>query len=202
MHISEGIVSAPVLGLGAALTVAGVAIGLKKIDYQRLPLVAILSAVFFVGSLIHLPLGPASVHLLLSGLLGIILGWGAFPAILMGLALQALLFQYGGLVVLGVNTFNMALPALICYWAFSPMVRSDNRVMILTGGFLAGSVSVFLSSVLTAASLYFSGEAFVQAGQAVILAHLPVMAAEGIFTAAAVSFLKQVRPAMLSLESV
>ncbi len=200
MHISEGVVSAPVLGAGAALTVVGVAVGLKKIDYQRLPVVAILSAVFFVASLIHVPLGPASVHLLMIGLVGLILGWGAFPAIFMGLALQALLFQFGGLLVLGVNTFNMALPALLAYLVFIPLVRKDKRSLVLVGGFLAGSLSVLLSALLTATSLYLSGEAFHQAAQALVLAHVPVMAIEGVVTALAAAFLKQVRPAMLNPE--
>ena len=113
MHISEGVLSTPVLLSGAALTVVGTAIGLKKMDYDRIPQVAVLSAAFFVASLIHVPIGPSSVHLILNGLLGLLLGWAAFPAILVGLALQALLFQYGGLIVLGVNTFNMAMPAVV-----------------------------------------------------------------------------------------
>ena len=200
MHISEGVVSAPVLGAGAALTAVGVAVGLKKIDYQRLPVVAILSAVFFVASLIHIPLGPASVHLLMIGLVGLILGWGAFPAIFMGLALQALLFQFGGLLVLGVNTFNMAFPALLAYLFFIPLVRKEKRSLVLVGGFLAGSLSVLLSSLLTALSLYLSGEAFRQAAQALVLAHVPVMAIEGVVTALAAAFLKQVRPAMLAAD--
>ena len=94
MHISEGILSAPILAGGAVLTTVGTAIGLKKMDYDRIMSVSLLSATFFVASLIHVPLGPGSVHLLLGGLLGLILGWGAFPAIVVALALQALFFQY------------------------------------------------------------------------------------------------------------
>ena len=75
MHISEGILGAPVLASGAALTVAGTAIGLKKMDYEKLPAVALLSAVFFIASLVHVPVGPAAAHLVLSGLCGVLLGW-------------------------------------------------------------------------------------------------------------------------------
>jgi cobalt/nickel transport system permease protein len=97
LHITEGILTGPVLFTGAALTVAGTAVGLKKLDYDSIPRVAILSAGFFVASLIHVPVGPASVHLVLNGLVGIMLGWLAFPAILIGLLLQAILFQFGDL---------------------------------------------------------------------------------------------------------
>ncbi len=48
--------------------------------------------------------------------MGLLLGWPAFPAILVGLFLQALLFQFGGLTVLGVNTFNVAVPAVLCFY--------------------------------------------------------------------------------------
>ena len=72
--------------------------------------VAILAAAFFVGSLIHVPIGPSSVHLILNGLLGMLLGWAAFPSIFVALMLQAILFQYGGITVLGVNTFKIIVP--------------------------------------------------------------------------------------------
>ncbi|MDD5642485.1 MAG: energy-coupling factor ABC transporter permease, partial [Syntrophales bacterium] len=97
MHISEGVLSPAVLAGGAGLAVVGTAIGLKKMDYEAIPRVAILSAAFFVASLIHVPVGPVGLHLVLNGLMGLLLGWVAVPAILIALFLQALLFQFGGL---------------------------------------------------------------------------------------------------------
>ena len=138
MHISEGVLSPEVLAVGGAATLAGAAWGLKKLQQEDLPKVALMSAAFFVASLIHVPLGPASLHLVLGGLVGLLLGWSAFPAILVALALQALLFSFGGLVVLGANTLIMALPALICHWLFSPLARSSHRVTALGGAALAG----------------------------------------------------------------
>ena len=96
MHISEGVLSAPVLVTGAALTVAGVAVGLKKMDYEKIPQVAVLTSAFFVASLIRVPVGPSAVHLVLNGLLGLILGWAAFPAILVGVALPVWGFDHSG----------------------------------------------------------------------------------------------------------
>jgi len=78
MHIVDGALSAPVLAGGAALAVAGVAYGLRRMDYDRLPQVGVLSAAFFVASYIHLPLGFSSVHLILNGLIGLALGWPRF----------------------------------------------------------------------------------------------------------------------------
>ena len=96
MHVSEGVLAAPVLVSGTALTAGGVALGLKKMEATAVPAVALLSSAFFVASLIQVPVGPVSVHLVLNGLTGLILGGMAFPAILVGLALQAVFFQFGG----------------------------------------------------------------------------------------------------------
>ena len=90
MHIAEGVLSPAVLGAGAVLAVAGTALGLRRLEYDRLIGVGILSAAFFVGSLIHVPIGLASAHLVLNGLVGVLLGWAAFPSILAALLLPAL----------------------------------------------------------------------------------------------------------------
>jgi len=198
MHISEGVLSPAILIGGTVLTTAGVAIGLKKLDQDEIPLIGILSAAFFVASLIHVPVGPASVHLVLNGLLGFILGWKAFPAILVGLALQALLFQYGGITTLGVNTLNMALPAIICYYIFRQgLGKNAKRSVFALSAFFVGFLAVFFSGILVGFSLYFTGEAFLPAAKIVVLAHVPVMLIEGILTSACALFLRKVRPELL-----
>ena len=173
--------------------------GLKKLDYDRVPQVAVLSAAFFVASLVHVPIGPASAHLVLNGLLGLLLGWAAFPAILVGLVLQAILFQYGGLTTLGVNTVVMALPAIICYLVLRPGIRSENRTISTVSAFLCGAGGVLLSSLLVALALVFTGEFFLGAAKVIVVAHIPVMAIEGLFTALCLRFLKKVKPEILEV---
>lgn len=199
MHISEGVLSATVLASGIALTAVGTTVGLKKIDYDRIPQVAILSAAFFVASLVHVPIGPSNVHLILNGLMGVFLGWVAFPAILVGLILQALLFQYGGLTSLGVNTMIMALPAVICFYAFRYGIRSRKTVVSMSSSFLCGLVGILLAGLLLAFSLVSTGEHFIGVAKLVVAAHLPVMVIEGLVTAFAVKFLKRVKPEMLEV---
>ncbi len=197
MHISEGVLSPAILGAGAALAAAGTAVGLRRLDYDRLMTVAILAAAFFVGSLIHVPIGPASAHLILNGLLGVILGWAAFPAILVALVLQSVLFQYGGFTVLGVNTFNMAFPAVLCFYLLRPLLARTGRLRTV-GAFCCGALSVAGAGLLTALSLSFTSEGFLQAARILFVAHIPVMIAEGIVTVLAVSFLARVRPELLN----
>ncbi|QGY39285.1 cobalt transporter CbiM [Pseudodesulfovibrio cashew] len=200
MHISEGVLSGPVLLAGAALTVTGTAIGLKKIDYDRIMTVAILSAAFFVASLVHVPIGVSNAHLILNGLLGVILGWAAFPSILVGLVLQAVLFQYGGLTVLGVNCFNMAAPAVLCHFVFRPLL-SRGTGSRFAAAFACGFCAMLFSALLTAGSLALSGDAFIGAAQALLAAHLPIMVVEGVITGFAYTFLARVKPETVAVSS-
>ena len=199
MHISEGILSAPVLISGGLIAVTGTVIGLRTINFDLIMPTALLSAAFFVASLVHVPLGPGSVHLVLNGLLGIILGWAAFPAILIGLFLQAIFFQFGGLVVLGVNTVTMAVPALCCYYLARPWLNSNSKTRSLAV-FAAGALAILLSSILMALSLALSDTGFSATAKVIIAANIPIMVIEGFITMFTVAFLARVQPEILSID--
>jgi cobalt/nickel transport system permease protein len=199
MHISEGVLSAPVLITGAVLSAIGVAIGLKKMSYDRIPEVAVLSSAFFIASLIHVPIGPSAVHLVLNGLVGILLGWMAFPSILVALSLQALLFQFGGFTVLGVNTTIMATPAVLAYIFFSPLLKRKNLSVVGTAGFFAGAAGIALGALLIGVALISTGESFANVAKVIFITHVPVMVIEGIVTAFCVLFLKRVKPEILEV---
>ena len=199
MHISEGVLSAPVLVTGVLLAAGGVALGLKKMDYKKIPEVAVLSSAFFVASLIHVPIGPSSVHLILNGLVGVLLGWMAFPSILVALSLHAVLFQFGGLTSLGVNTFIMATPGVIAYYLFNLPIRRGNHFLVILSGFGAGATGVGIGAILVALSLISTGESFLGVAKLIVVAHISVMVIEGIITAFCVTFLKKVKPEILEV---
>ncbi|MDX1709090.1 MAG: cobalt transporter CbiM [Desulfobacterales bacterium] len=196
MHISEGVLSGPVLISGGALAAVGTAIGLKKLDYDRIAKAGILSAAFFVASLVHVPVGPTNAHLILNGLVGLLLGWAAFPAILVALVLQAVLFQFGGFTGLGVNTIIMAAPAVLCYFVCSPFLHKGSK-LALSAAFACGFLSVMLSALVLGLALVFTEENFFEVSAIVIAGHIPVMVIEGLITAMCVAFLKKVQPTML-----
>ena len=196
MHISEGVLSGSVLISGGVLAAAGTAIGLKKLDYDRIAHVSILSASFFVASLIHVPVGPSNVHLVLNGIVGLLLGWAAFPAILIALTLQAVIFQFGGITSLGVNTIIMATPAVVCHYMFSPMIW-EKPVLSWISGFASGFFAVFMSAILVGIALLSTDENFLEISSLVVITHTPIMVIEGIVTAFFITFLKKVQPSML-----
>ena len=202
MHIYEGILAGTahgreVLLAGAAIGAAGTALGLFKLDYERVPRAAVLSSAFFVASLIHVPLGPTSEHLVLCGLMGLILGWAAFPAILIALLLQAVFFSFGGLTTLGLNTLIMALPAVVCYYLFGRAVRSGNEATVFAVGFAAGATAVLLGAALNAGSLTLAGKQFREIGMVVAALHVPLAGIEGLVTGSVVVLLRKVRPELL-----
>jgi cobalt/nickel transport system permease protein len=200
VHISEGILSAPVLAGGAALAAGGIAVGLRKMDYEKIPEVAVMTSAFFVATLVRVPVGPGSVHLVLNGLMGVMLGWMSFPAVFVALALQAVLFQFGGLTTLGVNTVNMALPAVAAYYVARPLIYKGKRAAAV-GGFVAGAVGIGGGTALIALSLIATGEEFSAVSKTLAVVNLPAMAVEGVITAFVVAFLLKVKPEVLGGDS-
>jgi cobalt/nickel transport system permease protein len=198
MHISEGILTLPVLAGGAALGLGALAYALRRLPAEKLPQTAVLASAFFVASLIHVPVPPIQEHLLLNGLLGLVLGWAAFPAIFIALALQALLFSFGGLTTLGINTLNMAFPAVLCAIFFRPLLRGGNVARICAGA-LSGITGVALATFMVCASLAASGENFYNLTLLILAAHIPVMLIEAVITAFIVNFLCKAKPQLLQL---
>jgi cobalt/nickel transport system permease protein len=197
MHISEGVLTAPVLLAGAGGTILGLTVGLRCMDAREIPRVALLTAAFFVVSLIHVPIGPSNAHLVLNGILGILLGWTAFPAIFIGLFFQAVLFQFGGLTTLGVNTLNMAVPAVITGAVARPVLRSNSGLFGMLMAAVSGAGAIIISAFMAAGSLAFSGESFVAVSKLVFVAHLPIAIAEGVLSVLIISFLLKTKPEVI-----
>ncbi len=191
MHIAEGVLSAPILVGSAVGALAAVGVGLKKLPDDDLLTAGLIAAAFFVASLIHIPIGVSSAHLILNGLVGIVFGWGAYPVIFVALLLQGILFMFGGLTVLGVNTLTMGTGALVAGFVFRLMARTHATPMNDVAAFVAGFLGVLVSALLTAVALGASDEGFVAAATALFVAHLPIMLAEGVITLFVVRYLRR-----------
>ncbi len=194
MHIVDGALSNPVVAAGVVLAVGGLAQGLRKLPMEKIPVAGVLSATFFVASLIHVPIGPSSVHLIMNGLAGLVLGWAAFPALFVGLLLQAVFFGFGGLTVLGVNTVVIAGPAVIVGLLLGGRIQnSPTRAAAIWAG-LGGGLAIALTTAFVAIALALTGDEFLPAAKLVFLAHIPVIVIEALLTGAAVYLAKQVKP--------
>lgn len=197
MHISEGVLSPTVLISGILLSAGGIILGLRKMEPRKIPQVALMSSAFFVASLIRIPIGPANVHLVLNGLVGVILGWMAFPSIAIALALQALVFQFGGFTVLGVNTFIMAAPSVLAFYLFKWIIKRGNSFWTAFSGFFAGITGIGMGTILLSLALVTTGEEFFSIAGFIAIAHLPILFVDGVITAFIVVFLKKVKPEIL-----
>lgn len=198
MHIVDGALSNPVVIGGAVAAAAGIAVGLKSLTLERIPTAGVLSASFFVASLIHVPIGPSSVHLILNGLAGLLLGWAAFPALFVGLLLQAVFFGFGGLTVLGINALNIALPAVLAGLLFRPLIARAAPVYSAVWGAVGGGFAIAATTAMVALSLALSGDEFVPAAKLVFLAHIPVMVIEAVLTGFAVLLARKVKPELFA----
>ena len=198
MHISEGILSSQILIAGWAGTCAGVAYGLKKTKDYKIVRTALLSSAFFLASLVNTKIGASSTHLSFIAPMGLILGWGAFPAIFVALLLQAVLFQFGGFIVLGANTFAMASPALLVNLIFGKIIReSKNKFKVAFFSFIAGSLAVMLAASTAGAFLGLTDKNFLTAVKLLLAAHVPLALIEGFATMFLISWLKKAAPEFL-----
>lgn len=198
MHIVDGALSNSVVIGGALAAAGGIAMGLKSLDLDRIPTAGVLSASFFVASLIHVPIGPSSVHLILNGLAGLLLGWAAFPALFVGLLLQAVFFGFGGLTVLGVNTLNIAAPAVLAWLFFGRLIGHGTPVRGAIWGGIGGAFAIAATTAMVGISLALSGDAFLPAAKLVFFAHIPVMVIEALLTGFAVLLARKVKPELFT----
>jgi len=199
MHIPDGILTTTTAGTlvtaaGWVGSFAGIGLGLARLEPDEIPRAGLLTSLFFVVSLIQIPMGPVAFHLVLTGLMGLVLGWTAFVAVFVATGLQWLFFGAGGLTTLGINTFNMAFPGVLCGYLFRGFVRSSKPFLVTAGGFAAGATAVLLSALLTALCVSLAGQQFHVLSWIVFASDGVLALGEGFITAAATFFLRRVQP--------
>ena len=210
MHIPDGFVPPSVCIAGYAITGGTTWYCLHKINKEKnpqakIPKAALLTAAFFVVNAINIPIPPSSLHFVLNGLMGVVLGYYAFPAVLVGLFFEAVMFQHGGLSTLGVNAVIMGIPALIAYYIFRlrHRVKSHQPKWTKLFAFLAGTGGVMIAASLFTIIVITTIPADIDAQterNAVYLSlaiyTVPALI-EGVFTAILATFLERVKPELL-----
>lgn len=184
VHLADGVVQ-PVWFVGGWI-VAGVLVArfARRIPDSQVSRVGLVTAALFVASARGAPVGPTSVHLILNGLAGVMLGSTAVAAIAVALTLQLVLLGHGGFSTLGLNVTIYALPVLLCVrW----------RPTTVLSGSLLGGLTAAGSVALNAGCLLLGGSEGVDRRVVglVVLAHLPVIAVEAAASGFAIAAVRQ-----------
>ncbi|GAE24891.1 substrate-specific component NikM of nickel ECF transporter [Halalkalibacter wakoensis JCM 9140] len=196
MHIADGVISLPVAIATTASAVGILAYSIKGVKEEEIPRISLLTGAFFVASLINIPIGPTSVHPLLGGFLGLVLGRRAPLGIFIGLILQAVLFQHGGITTLGANMILMSVPALIIYWLSLTFRKSPLFLKGFLSGFTAICIGVALLILLLLVSDQRYGDGVFSVIRIVIFAYVPLALLEGVLTGFAVKHLFEMKPSL------
>ncbi|WP_321470101.1 cobalt transporter CbiM [Halarcobacter sp.] len=195
MHISDGILSSEVAITTAVIGAGLVLYSLKNLKNKNIALVSAMSAIFFIASFIHIPLGPVQIHLVLIGIIGILIGPCVFLSILIALLFQATLLGYGGITSLGANLVIMSLPAYITYIfvkkGFFNLLEEKIKYFVI------GFFPVLLATLFLAIVLALSKEEYLYASLTIFLANVPAMAIEGLITIFLINYLKKSTPELL-----
>ncbi len=190
MHISDG-----VLDTGIVLTANVAAVGLiyitgRNTSADEIPKIGMMGSALFVASLIHFPMAGTSLHLGLYGIAGIILGRRAFPAVFAAILFQALIFQHGGLLSVGINSLNMGAGA---YGAW--LVWRTKKVPEYLRAALAGFAGIVVPALLMSLEFRLSGY-----GRGIFYlfsVYIFLALIEGAISLSAVKFFRKVKPEIL-----
>ena len=204
MHIPDNFLSLVVSIVSWMITAAvlGAAISKtnKSLGEKQIPLMGVMAAFIFAAQLINFPvLGGTSGHLLGGALAAIVLGpWAGMLVMTAVIAVQALLFQDGGLVVMGANILNMGLVTSAIGYGLYRSVNQQSKMVKLTATGFAAWISVMAAALLTALEIWLSGNANLKVIlPAMLFVHIFIGLGEALITVAAVSFILKARPDLL-----
>lgn len=209
LHIPDGFLTLVISLIFWALTIVTVGIAISKtnksLGERQVPLMGIMAAFIFAAQMLNFPVaGGTSGHFLGGALAAIVLGpWAGILVMTAVIGVQALLFQDGGLLVMGANIFNMGLlTAMIGFGLYRGVTgRSKGTRMAVAG--IAAWLAVVASALITALQLWLSGTTRLEiVVPAMLVVHVLIGLGEAIITVAALTFIEQTRPDILTEKAV
>ena len=209
LHIPDGFLSFIVSLICWLITALVLSVAIsrtnKSLGEKQVPLMGVMAAFIFAAQMINFPVaGGTSGHLLGGALAAIILGpWAAMIVMTAVIAVQGLLFQDGGLLVMGANILNMGLiTAAIGFGLYRAVLRSSRPVKLAVAG-VAAWLSVMAGAFTTALQLWLSGTSNLQTVTLAMLGvHAVIGVGEALITIAALAFIFQTRPDLLDQTSI
>lgn len=209
LHIPDGFLNLVISLLFWVITIVTVWIAISKtnksLGEKQVPLMGIMAAFIFAAQMLNFPVaGGTSGHFLGGALAAMVLGpWAGVLVMTAVIAVQALLFQDGGLLVMGANIFNMGLlTAMIGFGLYRGALKQSKGVRLVVAG-LAAWLAVLAAALVTSLQLWLSGTSQLQIVLPAMLGvHVLIGLGEAVITVAALAFIEQTRPDLLEEKSV
>jgi len=208
MHIPDGFLNLYVSIVCWIITTVLISMAVsrtnKSLGEKQVPLMGVMAAFIFAAQMINFPVaGGTSGHLLGGALAAIMLGpWAGMLVMTAVIAVQGLLFQDGGLLVMGANILNMGLITCAIGYGLYRSVSGANRILKLSVAGIAAWLSVMAGAFFTALQLWLSGTSQLQVViPAMLFVHMLIGLGEAVITVAALSFVLQARPDLLGENS-
>jgi cobalt/nickel transport system permease protein len=209
LHAPDGFLTVPVALLMWAVAVVVIAIAVRQasrtLDERMVPLMGVSAAFIFAAQMINFPVvGGTSGHLLGAVLAAILLGpWAGTLVMASVIAVQALLFQDGGLLAMGANIVNMGLVGTIggyaIYRLLCGLFGGEERGRYPAAAMAAWS-AVMLGALAMSLELAASGTSpLVVVLPAMLGTHAVIGVGEAIITVAALALIRGARPDLLEL---
>jgi len=205
LHIPDGFLNLVISLLFWAITAVTVGIAISKtnksLGEKQVPLMGVMAAFIFAAQMLNFPVaGGTSGHFLGGALAAIVLGpWAAILVMTAVIAVQGLLFQDGGLVVMGANIFNMGvLTAVISFGLYRSVIGKSKGLRLAVAG-IGAWLSTIAAALVTSLQLWLSGTSQLQIVLLPMLGvHVLIGIGEAIITVAALAFLERTRPDLLN----
>ena len=208
LHIPDGFLTLFVSIVCWVITAATISVAIsrtnKALGEKQVPLMGVMAAFIFAAQMINFPVaGGTSGHLLGGALAAIMLGpWAGMLVMTAVIAVQSLLFQDGGLLVMGANILNMGLITCIIGYGLYRSVSGGSRILKLSVAGIAAWLSVMAGALFTSLQLWLSGTSQLQVViPAMLFVHALIGLGEAVVTVAALSFVLQARPDLLGENS-
>jgi len=209
MHAPDGFFSAPVSGAMWIVTALVIGVAVRRagatLDERAVPLLGVMAAFIFAAQMFNFQVaGGTSGHMLGGVLAAVLLGpWAATVVMACVIGVQGLVFQDGGLVVMGANIFNMGIVGTLggfyIYRAIVGILGGEARGR-LPAAAIAAWFSVEAAAILVSFELAMSDTTSLNVAlPAMAGVHVLIGVGEAVITVSALGFIAVARADLLHL---
>ena len=207
LHIPDGFLTLAVSLIFWAITLVMVGLAVSKtnksLGEKQIPLMGVMAAFIFAAQMLNFPIaGGTSGHFLGGALAAIVLGpWAGILVMTAVVGVQGLLFQDGGLLVMGANIFNMGILTAVIGFGLYRLVVHQKRGLRLAVAGGAAWIATMAAALVTSLQLWLSGTTRLEIVLPAMLGvHALIGLGEGLITVAALAYIEQTRPDLMSAE--